>query len=209
MSFIYALISRDPDIGLCDYSDYTGNFMQIARVVLQKGIKQNAKFIIQYDKYKIQYINESSLTYLCLSEQDVNDNDAFAFLSEIKNEVLNNYSYEELSNFSTYQMTKGTDLLKKYLSYYNSHPVKTKAGDVINELAMAKDVLVENVEKLIERNSKMDIIVTKSNNLKDISVNVSSIADAIRRNESSRKNKYVIVACVLVGVLIIMFIFLK
>ena len=106
-------------------------------------------------------------------------------------------------------MTKGTDLLKKYLSYYNSHPVKTKAGDVINELAMAKDVLVENVEKLIERNSKMDIIVTKSNNLKDISVNVSSIADAIRRNESSRKNKYVIVACVLVGVLIIMFIFLK
>ena len=53
MSFIYALISRDPDIVLCDYSDYTGNFMQIARVVLQKGIKQNAKFIIQYDKYKI------------------------------------------------------------------------------------------------------------------------------------------------------------
>ena len=209
MSFIYALISRDPDIVLCDYSDYTGNFMQIARVVLHKGIKQNAKFIIQYDKYKIQYINESTLTYLCLSEQDVNDNDAFAFLSEIKNEVLNNYSYEELSNFSTYQMTKGTDLLKKYLSYYNSHPVKTKAGDVINELAMAKDVLVENVEKLIERNSKMDIIVTKSNNLKDISVNVSSIADAIRRNESSRKNKYVIVACVLVGILIIMFIFLK
>ena len=47
MSFIYALISRDPDIVLCDYSDYTGNFMQIARVVLQKGIKQNAKFSIQ------------------------------------------------------------------------------------------------------------------------------------------------------------------
>ena len=67
----------------------------------------------------------------------------------------------------------------------------------------------EYVEKLIERNSKMDIIVTKSNNLKDMSVNVSNIADAIRRNESSRKNKYVIVACVLVGVLIIMFIFLK
>lgn len=183
--------------------------MQIARVVLQKGIKQNAKCIIQYDKYKIQYINESTLTYLCLSEQEVNDNDAFAFLSEIKNQVLNNYSYEELSTFTTYQMTKGTDLLKKYLTYYNTHPIKTKAGDVINELAMAKDVLVENVEKLIERNSKMDIIVTKSNNLKDMSVNVSNIADAIRRNESSRKNKYVIVACVLVGVLIIMFIFLK
>ena len=106
-------------------------------------------------------------------------------------------------------MTKGTDLLKKYLTYYNTHPIKTRAGDVINELAMAKDVLVENVEKLIERNSKMDIIVTKSNNLKDMSVNVSNIADAIRRNESSRKNKYVIVDCVLVGVLIIMFIFLK
>ena len=46
MSFIYSLIARDPDIVLCEYTEYTGNFMQIARLILQKGVKQNTKYII-------------------------------------------------------------------------------------------------------------------------------------------------------------------
>ena len=110
---------------------------------------------------------------------------------------------------------KADELAKKFLNSKGFTELEktyyTKQGGImtINYAYEQDDVLVENVEKLIERNSKMDIIVTKSNNLKDMSVNVSNIADAIRRNESSRKNKYVIVACVLVGVLIIMFIFLK
>lgn len=54
MSFIYSLIARDPDIVLCEYTEYTGNFMQIARLILQKGVKQNTKYIINYDKYQIQ-----------------------------------------------------------------------------------------------------------------------------------------------------------
>lgn len=50
MSFVYSLIARLPDIVLCEYSDYTGNFYQIARMVLQKSITPNSKSIIQYDK---------------------------------------------------------------------------------------------------------------------------------------------------------------
>jgi hypothetical protein len=49
MSFIYSFIARDPDIVLCEYTDYNGNFMQITRMVLLK-IKKNAKYIINYNK---------------------------------------------------------------------------------------------------------------------------------------------------------------
>lgn len=50
MSIIYALIARDPDIVLCEHTEHTGNFLQISRVILQKGIKPEAKQIILYDK---------------------------------------------------------------------------------------------------------------------------------------------------------------
>lgn len=50
MTLIYTVISRYPDIVLSEYSDYHGNFMQIAHVIIQNSIKYNKKYIITYDK---------------------------------------------------------------------------------------------------------------------------------------------------------------
>ena len=45
MSFIYSLISKGDSV-LCEYTDFKGNFQQITRIILQKGIKQNSKYIM-------------------------------------------------------------------------------------------------------------------------------------------------------------------
>ena len=42
-----------------------------------------------------------------------------------------------------------------------------------------------------------------------MSIDVSTMDDTIRKNESMRKNKYVIFASILVGILVILFILLK
>jgi hypothetical protein len=98
MSFIYSLISKNKDTILCEYTEFKGNFQQISRVILQKGIKINSKCIINYDKYNIHYINENSITFLLLDEE-VNDNNAFSFLTDLKNEILKYYSYDDLKIF--------------------------------------------------------------------------------------------------------------
>ena len=125
MSFIYSLIARESNIVLADYTEYSGNFEQVARIVLQKGIKHNCKYIINYDKYKMHYINENNLTFLCITDQ-VSDDTAFAFLSEIKLELLKMYSFEQLQEFYAYQLKKGIDLLNKYMIYYNTNPSDCK-----------------------------------------------------------------------------------
>jgi hypothetical protein len=51
MSLIHALIAREPDVVLCEHSEYTGNFLQISRLVLQKT-KPDSTASITYDKYK-------------------------------------------------------------------------------------------------------------------------------------------------------------
>ena len=111
MSFIYSLISKNKDTVLCEYTEFAGNFQQISRVILQKGIKINSKYIINYDKYNIHYINENSITFLLLDEE-VNDNIAFSFLTDLKNEILKFYSFDDLKNFSTDQLKNGVDIIK-------------------------------------------------------------------------------------------------
>ena len=49
MSILYALVAREPDKVLSDYTEYSGNFQQISRIILQK-IKQGDRCTVSYDK---------------------------------------------------------------------------------------------------------------------------------------------------------------
>ena len=147
-------------------------------------------------------MNENSFTYLLLDEKEVNDVDAFSFLNEVRNEILKKYSIDDLKLFSAFQFSNGTEILKKYLNYYNSHPVITKTGEIISDLNCAKDAIIENVEKILERDNKMDLVVKKSAELQKFSENINSITKTIRRNETQRKNKFIIFSIIIVGILI-------
>ena len=207
MSFIYSLISKGDSV-LCEYTDFKGNFQQITRIILQKGIKQNSKYIIKYDKYTIHYINENSITFLLLDEE-VKDNIAFSFLNDLKSEILKNYSFKDLNNYSNEQLKSGVDTIKQLINHYNNNPSRNQAGKNINEINLAKDAIIENIEKLIERDYKMQIIATKSDNLKTISMNISSIAENIRRNENNKKKNSYLFITILVGLIIILFLLIR
>jgi hypothetical protein len=147
-------------------------------------------------------MNENSFTYLLLDEKEVNDVDAFSFLNEVRNEILKKYSIDDLKLFSAFQFSNGTEILKKYLNYYNSHPVITKTGEIISDLNCAKDAIIENVEKILERDNKMDLVVKKSVELQKFSENINSITKNIRRSETQRKNKFIIFSVIIIGILV-------
>ena len=147
-------------------------------------------------------MNENSFTYLLLDEKEVNDVDAFSFLNEVRNEILKKYSIDDLKLFSAFQFSNGTEILKKYLNYYNSHPVITKTGEIISDLNCAKDAIIENVEKILERDNKMDLVVKKSVELQKFSENINNITKTIRKNETQRKNKFIIFSVIIIGILV-------
>jgi hypothetical protein len=147
-------------------------------------------------------MNENSFTYLLLDEKEVNDVDAFSFLNEVRNEILKKYSIDDLKLFSAFQFSNGTEILKKYLKYYNEHPVITKTGEIISDLNLAKDAIIENVEKILERDNKMDLVVKKSVELQKFSENINNITKTIRKSETQRKNKFIIFSIIIIGILV-------
>ena len=49
MSFIYSLIANEKKVVLAENTEYSGNFSQVLRVVLDKIVKKG-KIILNYDK---------------------------------------------------------------------------------------------------------------------------------------------------------------
>ena len=187
--FIYSLIANSKKVVLAEYLELKGNFPQIVRVLLEK-IEKKGKVIINYDDYKIQYLFENNLI-LILFSINVEDNIAFAYLNDLKTEITGKYSIEELNNMNSLQFEEGKKILENRFLYYKYGAVITMKGQMIKNLNLARDAVIDNLENLIERDKKMDIIIHKSDNLLEFSNNLSSIGEAFNKNEENkRKNKY-------------------
>ena len=197
--FIYSLIANSKKVVLAEYLELKGNFPQIVRVLLEK-IEKKGKVIINYDDYKIQYLFENNLI-LILFSINIEDNIAFAYLNDLKTEITGKYSIEELNNMNSLQFEEGKKILENRFLYYKYGAVITMKGQMIKNLNLARDAVIDNLENLIERDKKMDIIIHKSDNLLEFSNNLSSIGEAFNKNEENkRKNKYL---CFFIFIIII------
>ena len=144
---------------------------------------------------------ENDIIIFLLSEQ-VKDEDAFSFLYEIKNAIFKEYSAEELSNNS--QLNKAKEILKIKMKYYNSHPIETSEGKLIDNLNLAKGVIFDNIESLLDRNDKIDMIINESNQLKDSTNIISDLTRNFENKESEKKNRYIILAISLFLIILIL-----
>ena len=185
MPIIHVLISKNIDTVLCEYTEYQGNFNTIARNFLQK-VKPNTRQTIQYDSYQYHYINKDNITYLCITSNFPEDT-TFAFLMEVQRQFLNQNDYKDIMKKQSYQMKYFEKNLKNIMDYYNKCPEKTLTGEIIKNLVDAKSIAIENIEKLIERDDKLNITVQKSDKLYDQSKNINSLANSIKNQKKAEK----------------------
>ena len=61
MLIIYALIAKNDDQVLCEYTEYKGNFEQISRTILRKKQKNSRGVLTYEESYIFTYINENNL----------------------------------------------------------------------------------------------------------------------------------------------------
>ena len=185
MPIIHVLISKNIDTVLCEYTEYQGNFNTIARNFLQK-VKPNTRQTIQYDSYQYHYINKDNITYLCITSNFPEDT-TFAFLMEVQRQFLNQNDYKDIMKKQSYQLEYFEKNLKNIMDYYNKCPEKTLSGEIIKNLVDAKSIAIENIEKLIERDDKLNITVQKSDKLYDQSKNINSLANSIKNQKKAEK----------------------
>ena len=137
MSIFYALISKNFNIVLSEYTDHTGNFQQITRIILYKLKDNYTKLgIIRYNKYIYSYITEENLIYLCISDnkdEDININDniylqirqkeiniILSFLVDIKKNFLSKYSKARIEQMKSYEIKEFNQTICSLMNYYNN-----------------------------------------------------------------------------------------
>eukprot|EP01100_Stratorugosa_tubuloviscum_P002948 TRINITY_DN16_c0_g5_i1.p1 TRINITY_DN16_c0_g5~~TRINITY_DN16_c0_g5_i1.p1 ORF type:complete len:257 (+),score=87.41 TRINITY_DN16_c0_g5_i1:109-771(+) len=165
MPIIYSLISRHTTI-LVEYSTASGNFVTVSRVILEKMPQEDTKKSYEYDDFIFHFQIHSGVTYMCMADKSFPRRICFLFLEDIKNRFLAMYGEEQIRRAMAYTMNEDfSRSLSSLTNYYSNDPSVDRILQAKQQIEDTRQVMVENIELLLTRGEKIDLLVEKTDTL--------------------------------------------
>jgi hypothetical protein len=89
---------------------------------------------------------------------------AFSYLADLKKKFMSSYDLKKIQGSYSYQLKSFSEEIQKLQEYYVKNP-QSKLAMLKNSINQTNEIMHENVEKLFQRNEKLEITLQKSNNL--------------------------------------------
>jgi len=103
-------------------------------------------------------------TYLCMTEEAFSRAVAFQFLDEIKNRFVATYGDRSKTAIAFAFQADFSRVMQQLMDKYNS--AKTdKVAKVQQEINQVKEVMIKNIDKVLERGEKIELLVDRTEEL--------------------------------------------
>jgi vesicle-associated membrane protein 7 len=151
MTILYSLVARGKTV-LAEYTFTSGNFPTITRVLLGKIDDKDAKMSYVYDQHVFHYIVENKRRI------------PFGFLEDIKQRFQSTYGERAQTAIAFAMSEDFSRTMRKQVDFFNGtgadsfSQVNTKLDDV-------KNIMVQNIEMVLERGEKLELLVDKTEQL--------------------------------------------
>ncbi|EYU43691.1 hypothetical protein ABFS82_13G188700 [Erythranthe guttata] len=207
-TLIYALVARgSPPVVLSEYTEFSGNFNSIAYQCLQKLPSSNNKFTYNCDNHTFNYLVHDGFTYCIVAEESAGRQLPMAFLERIKDNFVAKYGGGKAATTPANGLNKEFGpKLKEHMQYCMDHPEEiSKLAKVQAQVSEVKGVMMENIEKVLDRGEKIEILVDKTENLHNQAQDFKTTGTKIRRKMwlQNMKIKLIVLAIVIALILII------
>lgn len=162
MTILYSLIARGKTV-LTEYTFTSGNFPTITRVLLEKINDEDGKMSYVYDQYVFHYVVENHIIYMCMCDDMEKRRIPFAFLEDIKGRFEGTYG-QRAQTAIAFAMTDFARTLQRQMDHFNG-PSADQFASVNSKLDDVKNIMVQNIEMVLERGEKLELLVDKTDKL--------------------------------------------
>ena len=173
-SIIYSVIALDSNATpVAEASLAEGNFNMLALKLLSKIKKNSSASYVYENKYIFHYNNEDEITFLCMTDAAFHNRTAYAYLFDIKDKFFEKYG-ASAKNLGGYAANREFgEVMKGKMNFYNSDQGGNDKLKVVREnIERTKDIMIENIDKVLARGEKIELLVNKTHQLSDSSVSM-------------------------------------
>ncbi|KAI4356436.1 hypothetical protein L6164_000458 [Bauhinia variegata] len=181
-SLIYSFVARGTVI-LVEYTEFKGNFNGIASQCLQKLPATSNKFTYNCDGHTFNYLVDNGFVYCVVAIESVGRQIPIAFLERIKEEFTKKYGGGKAATAAANSLNKEFgSKLKEQMVYCVEHPEEiSKIAKVKAQVTEVKGVMMENIEKVLDRGEKIELLVDKTDVLRSQAQDFRQQGTKIRR----------------------------
>jgi len=204
MPIIASLISRGATVlaEQCPPATQTGNnFPAIARkLVEQIPSTPDSKKSYSYESYNFHYLVEGGITYICMTDQSMGYRVPYAFLFDVSNRFKATFGERIYTSGSMGLNDAFARVLQERMDYYSNDKTADKINKVKGEIEEAKNVMVKNIDKVLERGSKIEVLVDKTDQLQEQAHSFKRKGTKLKRKMWWKNAK---LCCILICILIV------
>ncbi|KAJ7100735.1 VAMP synaptobrevin-like protein [Mycena belliarum] len=162
MSLIHALVSRGTTI-LAEHQAGKQNFSSATATILSKIPPNDSKLTYVWEQYLFHYVSEGGYTYLVMADDSAGRRMPFAFLAELQRKFAALPSSSATSSPSPYALQSTfSPTIASLMHTYTTAPPPDALAAAQRELAAARDVMVQNVEQILSRGERIELLVDKT-----------------------------------------------
>ncbi|THV05374.1 VAMP/synaptobrevin-like protein [Dendrothele bispora CBS 962.96] len=203
MSLIHALVARGSTI-LAEHKAGSRDFSSATQTILSKIPPNNSKLTYVWEQYLFHYVSEGGFTYLVMADDSAGRKIPFAFLAELQRKFLEAPSSSaDDPNMPAYGM-QGTfsPVISNLMHKYNTAPPQDEVARAQAELNQVKDIMVQNVEQILSRGERIELLVDKTDVMAGQATAFRRGARTVRR-QMWWKNKKILGLSILVGLILL------
>ncbi|XVF38710.1 hypothetical protein REPUB_Repub20aG0125200 [Reevesia pubescens] len=205
--FIYSFVARGTMV-LAEYTEFTRNFPVIATQCLQRlPSSSNNKLTYNCDHHTFNFLVEDGYAYCVVAKDSVGKQISIAFLERMKADFKKRYGGGKTDTAIAKSLNKEFGpIMKKHMKYIIEHAEEIeKLLKVKAQVSEVKSIMLENMDKAIDRGENLTTLADKTENLRDQAQAYRKHGTQIRRKMwyQNMKIKLVVLGILLLLILII------
>ncbi|KAL8166722.1 hypothetical protein V2J09_008221 [Rumex salicifolius] len=183
---IYSFVAKGTVV-LAEHTSYSGNFSTIAVQCLQKLPRSSNKYTYSCDGHTFNFLLDSGFVFLVVADEASGRSLPFVFLERVKDDFKQQYGasincdephpladeYDSDDDLFEDRFSIAYNLdrefgpkLKDHMQYCMTHPEEiSKLSKVKSQLSEVKGIMMDNIEKVLDRGEKIELLVDKTENL--------------------------------------------
>ncbi|GAA0148050.1 hypothetical protein Leryth_025261 [Lithospermum erythrorhizon] len=199
-SFIYSFVARGTMV-LAEYTEFTGNFPAIAAQCLQKLPSSNNKFTYNCDHHTFNFLVEDGYAYCVVAKESVGKQISIAYLERIKEDFRRRYGGGKADTAVAKSLNKEFGpVMKEHMQYIIDHADEIeKLLKVKAQVSEVKSIMLENIDKTIERGENLTDLSNKAEDLRYSAQSFKEQGTQIRRKMWYKNMK---IKLIVLGILI-------
>ncbi|KAK4708038.1 hypothetical protein R3W88_028963 [Solanum pinnatisectum] len=184
---IYSFVARGTVV-LAEHTPYSGNFSTIAVQCLQKLPSNSSKYTYSCDGHTFNFLLDSGFVFLVVADEPTGRSVPFVFLERVKDDFKKHYGSSIKNDGDPHPLAdddeEDDDLfgdrfsiaynldrefgpkLKEHMEYCMNHPDEmSKLSKLKAQITEVKGIMMDNIEKVLDRGEKIELLVDKTENL--------------------------------------------